>query len=235
MCIVWVPFTYLLAFIFRIIIICCVPLSLKSHPKLICKLRDCDSFFIFLSSPRVTCSWISTDLGIHGLFIDHEYVPGLQAENPLEHFIGDVPAFPASLWDKITSQSFLFSPWILSTEHLKKGLGRFLHHHCVRKVIFSLFPVLRVACFLREVIPWKCGMEGPFWAAGRATAAGWKGEKVPGWMQGLFPSGQAEKPSQGLTGVFKYFHRVELIAQNFHLEQSVILLDPFLLSLHFLI
>lgn len=59
-------------------------------------------------------------------------------------------------------------------------------------------------------------MKCPFWASGRATVAGWKGEKVPGWMQGLSPSGQGEKPSQGLTGVLKYFHTVELVAQNFN-------------------
>lgn len=48
--------------------------------------------------------------------IDHESVLGLQAENPLESFTGDITAFSASLWDKITSQSFLFFP--LSSQHI---------------------------------------------------------------------------------------------------------------------
>lgn len=47
-CVLWeFPLVTWLAFIFRIIIICCVLLSLKTHSNLICKLRDCDSFFFF--------------------------------------------------------------------------------------------------------------------------------------------------------------------------------------------
>lgn len=54
-------------------------------------------FFIFWSCTGVACAGICTDIGNHGLFIDHDYVLGLQAENPLESFIGDVTAFSASL------------------------------------------------------------------------------------------------------------------------------------------
>lgn len=108
-CITCIPFTCLTNLHFRnrynLLSISVIKRSVKRYI-----IRLSWFIYLFIYFWKLWSPWICTDLGSHWLFIYRECVLRLQAENPLESFIGDGTAFSASLWDKITSQSFLFFP-----------------------------------------------------------------------------------------------------------------------------